>query len=71
MKTARSSGIILHITSLPGPYGIGDLGPEAYQFADLLMKCGFKYWQLLPLNPIDICRAPAQDRQFRKVRAKK
>lgn len=53
MKTARSSGIILHITSLPGPYGIGDLGPEAYKFADFLAEAGFKYWQLLPLNPIE------------------
>ena len=53
MKTTRSSGLILHITSLPGPFGIGDLGPEAYKFADLLVKCGFKYWQLLPLNPIE------------------
>lgn len=53
MKATRSSGIILHITSLPGPFGIGDLGPEAYKFADLLIKCGFKYWQLLPLNPVE------------------
>src|SRR5687768_7633308 len=53
MKTTRSSGVILHITSLPGAFGIGDLGPEAYKFADLLVKCGFKYWQLLPLNPIE------------------
>ncbi|KAA9346143.1 4-alpha-glucanotransferase [Adhaeribacter soli] len=53
MKTARSSGIILHITSLPGPYGLGDLGPEAYNFADFLAEAGFKYWQLLPLNPAE------------------
>ena len=53
MKTARSGGIILHITSLPGPFGIGDLGPEAYRFTDLLVECGFKYWQMLPLNPVE------------------
>ena len=53
MKSERSSGIILHITSLPGPYGIGDLGPEAYKFADFLAETGCRYWQLLPLNPID------------------
>src|SRR5688572_16810969 len=53
MKATRSSGIILHITSLPGPFGIGDLGPAAYRFADLLLACGFKYWQLLPLNPVE------------------
>ncbi len=53
MRTARSSGLILHITSLPSPYGIGDLGPEAYRFADFLVAAGIKYWQLLPLNPIE------------------
>src|SRR5688572_6259210 len=53
MKTTRSCGIIVHITSLPGPFGIGDLGPEAYRFADFLKASGVKYWQLLPLNPIE------------------
>jgi 4-alpha-glucanotransferase len=47
----RGSGVLLHITSLPSPYGIGDLGPSAYRFADLLAACGQKYWQILPLNP--------------------
>ncbi|WP_018479143.1 4-alpha-glucanotransferase [Pontibacter roseus] len=50
----RSSGILLHITSLPSPYGIGDLGPEAYRFADLLEEAGQRYWQILPLNPTEI-----------------
>jgi len=49
----RSSGVILHITSLPSAYGIGDLGPEAYKFADFLTKAGLHYWQILPLNPVD------------------
>lgn len=53
MKIERSSGILMHITSLPGPYGIGDLGQEAYEFLDFLKKSGHSYWQLLPLNPTD------------------
>ena len=50
----RSSGILLHITSLPSPYGIGDLGTEAYKFADLLAEAGQRYWQILPLNPTEL-----------------
>jgi 4-alpha-glucanotransferase len=46
----RSCGILLHPTSLPSPYGIGDLGPEAYKFVDLLVEAKQKYWQILPLN---------------------
>ena len=49
----RCSGVLLHITSLPSKYGIGDLGPAAYAFADILAEAGQKYWQILPLNPID------------------
>lgn len=51
MLKKRASGILLHITSLPGKFGIGDLGPEAYRFADFLEKAGQSYWQILPLNP--------------------
>lgn len=47
----RGSGILLHITSLPSRFGIGDLGPDAFTFVDFLAKSGQKYWQLLPLNP--------------------
>lgn len=47
----RSSGVLLHITSLPSAYGIGDLGPAAHRFADLLSTAGQRYWQILPLNP--------------------
>jgi 4-alpha-glucanotransferase len=50
----RSGGILLHPTSLPGPYGIGDLGPEAYRFVDWLASTGCKLWQVLPLGPPDI-----------------
>ena len=47
----RASGILLHITSLPSKYGVGDLGPAAYEFADFLSQAGQKYWQVLPVNP--------------------
>jgi len=49
----RGSGILLHITSLPSAYGIGDFGPQAFRFVDFLTKAGQKYWQILPLNPTD------------------
>jgi 4-alpha-glucanotransferase len=49
----RGSGILLHVTSLPSPYGIGDLGPRAYQYADFLAQTKQTYWQVLPLNPVD------------------
>jgi len=49
----RKSGILLHISSLPSPFGIGDLGPEACKFADFLSESGQSIWQLLPLNPTD------------------
>jgi 4-alpha-glucanotransferase len=47
----RGSGILCHITSLPSPYGLGDLGPGAYAFADFLAQAKQSYWQILPLNP--------------------
>ncbi|NTW34536.1 MAG: 4-alpha-glucanotransferase, partial [Syntrophobacteraceae bacterium] len=50
MKTRRS-GILLHVTSLPSPFGVGDLGPEAYRFADFLAASGQSLWQVLPLTP--------------------
>lgn len=49
----RSAGILLHITSLPAPFGIGDMGAEAKAFADFLYNSKQKYWQLLPLNPTE------------------
>lgn len=51
MEFERASGILLHPTSFPGPYGIGDLGDEAYRFVDFLKKTGQKLWQILPLSP--------------------
>ncbi len=53
ISTRRGSGVLLHISSLPSPYGIGDLGPGAYAFVDQLVKTGQSLWQVLPLNPID------------------
>lgn len=47
----RGSGILLPVTSLPSPFGIGDLGPAAFRFAEFLHAAGQKYWQILPLNP--------------------
>ncbi|AYL98598.1 malto-oligosyltrehalose synthase [Mucilaginibacter celer] len=49
----RGSGILAHITSLPSAFGAGDMGPEAKAFADLLHRAGQKYWQLLPLSPVN------------------
>ncbi|HCM68205.1 MAG: 4-alpha-glucanotransferase [Candidatus Kerfeldbacteria bacterium RIFCSPLOWO2_01_FULL_48_11] len=57
MKTRRS-GILLHPTSLPSPYGIGDLGPEAYAFVDFLKKAGQTLWQVLPLAIPDETGSP-------------
>ena len=50
----RGSGVLLHITTLPSPYGIGDMGPGAYAFADFLAASKQRYWQILPLNPTDL-----------------
>lgn len=50
----RSSGILLHISSLPSPFGIGDLGPSAYRFVDFLFETRQTLWQILPLNPTDL-----------------
>lgn len=56
----RESGILMHITSLPGPYGIGTLGKEAFGFVDFLAAAGQRYWQLLPLNPTSFGDSPYQ-----------
>jgi 4-alpha-glucanotransferase len=54
----RSSGILLHLTSLPGPHGSGDLGPASYRFADWLAACKQRWWQMLPVGPIGKGNAP-------------
>ena len=51
MTFPRASGVLLHPTSLPGPFGIGDLGPEAYKFVKFLSEAGQSLWQILPLGP--------------------
>lgn len=53
LSEKRGAGILLHITSLPSRFGVGDLGKEAYKFADFLERSGQTYWQLLPLNPTE------------------
>ena len=56
----RISGILLHPTSLPSPYGIGDLGAEAYEFVDFLERAGQHIWQMLPLTHTGYGDSPYQ-----------
>lgn len=60
MKFERSAGILLHPTSLPGPYGIGDLGPASFRWVDWLSGTGCKLWQVLPLGPTGYGDSPYQ-----------
>ncbi len=60
MNFNRAGGILLHPTSLPGRYGIGDLGPQAYRFVDWLASTGCKLWQILPLGPTGYGDSPYQ-----------
>jgi 4-alpha-glucanotransferase len=56
----RASGILLHVTSLPSPYGIGDLGPPAFSWIDRLHNAGQRWWQALPLGPTGYGNSPYQ-----------
>ena len=56
----RTSGILMHITSLPGQYGVGTMGRQAYKFVDFLKKAGQSYWQILPLTPTGYGDSPYQ-----------
>jgi 4-alpha-glucanotransferase len=56
----RVSGVLLHPTSLPGPHGIGDFGPEAFHFVDWLQSCGQRLWQWLPTTPVGPGDSPYQ-----------
>ncbi|MGM9589502.1 MAG: 4-alpha-glucanotransferase [Faecousia sp.] len=56
----RSSGILMHITSLPGPYGVGTMGKHAFGFVDFLQAAGQKMWQILPLTPTGFGDSPYQ-----------
>jgi 4-alpha-glucanotransferase len=60
MQYRRSSGILLHPTSLPGPYGIGDIGPRAHAWLDFLAETGCSLWQVLPLGPTGYGDSPYQ-----------
>lgn len=56
----RESGILMHLSSLPGPYGIGSMGKSAYHFVDFLEKSGQAFWQILPLAPTGYGNSPYQ-----------
>ncbi|MBQ7801355.1 MAG: 4-alpha-glucanotransferase [Oscillospiraceae bacterium] len=56
----RESGILMHITSLPGPYGVGTMGKQAFAFVDFLEEAGQSWWQILPLNPTGFGDSPYQ-----------
>ena len=58
MYDARYSGILLAVSSLPGPYGIGSLGASARRFVDFLSQAGQTYWQILPLVPLGHGNSP-------------
>ncbi|HLP15846.1 MAG TPA: 4-alpha-glucanotransferase [Bacteroidota bacterium] len=58
MRFTRSSGILVHPTSLPGPFGSGDFGIAAYHFVDWLALAGQKLWQMLPLGPVGMGNSP-------------
>jgi 4-alpha-glucanotransferase len=60
MKFKRSSGILLHPTSLPGPYGIGDIGPSAHRWLEFVQSTGCNLWQVLPLGPTGYGDSPYQ-----------
>ena len=57
-KHVRDAGILLHLTSLPSPYGIGDLGRNAYAIADWMEQADIRLWQLLPLHPTGFGNSP-------------
>ena len=56
----RKAGVLLGVSSLPSAYGIGDFGESCYRLVDLLKTCGFKCWQILPLNPVGYGNSPYQ-----------
>ncbi len=60
MLHQRSSGVLLHPTSLPGQYGVGDVGPAAYRWVDTLVAMGCTHWQVLPLGPTGYGDSPYQ-----------
>src|SRR6185369_6128038 len=59
-ESYRASGILLHVTSLPSRYGIGDVGPSAFAWVDQLAAAGQAWWQVLPLGPTGAGDSPYQ-----------
>ena len=59
-KPKKYAGVLLHPTSLPGPYGIGELGKEAYDFIDFLVRSGLNTWQVLPMGHTGFGDSPYQ-----------
>lgn len=57
-KIERSAGILMHISSLPSPFGIGTFGKTAYEFVDFVAQARHRYWQVLPLGPTTYGRQP-------------
>src|SRR5262245_13232828 len=60
LRPRRASGVLLHPTSLPGNFGIGDLGPAAYSWVDALARAKQTWWQVLPLGPTGTGNSPYQ-----------
>lgn len=58
MLTKRGAGVLLHISSMPSPYGVGVFDENALHFIDKIAEMGFTYWQVLPFNPIDDANSP-------------
>ncbi len=56
--SSRNAGVLLHVTSLPGRFGIGDLGPEAHRFVRRIAEAGQKHWQMLPVGPTGYGNSP-------------
>lgn len=56
----RKAGLLIPVASLPSRFGIGDFGPRSYELVDLIKECGFKIWQILPLNPLGFGNSPYQ-----------
>lgn len=56
----RGAGVLMPISALPSPYGIGTLGEEGYRFVDFLERTGFRYWQVLPVGPTSFGDSPYQ-----------
>ena len=60
MRIPRQSGILLHPTSLPGSFGIGEIGPQARSFVDILVAMDQRLWQVLPIGPTSYGDSPYQ-----------